>query len=137
MKLTSAALTLVLLAIPVVPRAQVESQTAPFEVQLRSDASSVSVGFDMKRLEPSTLEKDGETFQTILVPGEGMTYDRGRPVLPALGRFVVVSPDAGLELEVVASELRRVHPDHPLAPTPTWLHSLSRTPTSIPWFRLR
>jgi len=69
----------------------------------------------MSNLEPRLLEKDGESFEALTLPGESTTYERGRPLLPAVSRFVIVSPDAGLELEVGSADFRRVPATRQLA----------------------
>ncbi|NQT33816.1 T9SS type A sorting domain-containing protein [bacterium] len=56
---------------------------------------------------------DGQTFETLSIPGEGVVYEEGKPILPAIRRFVVVPPQTGLELIVHPGEERRVRAELP------------------------
>ncbi|NQT33813.1 T9SS type A sorting domain-containing protein [bacterium] len=82
---------------------------------ISSDNQAVCLSFELTGLETSEVIKDGETFGAYGIPGEGTTYDYGRPLLPAVSRFVVVPPTAGLELVVDADEPRRIRAGNPPA----------------------
>jgi len=47
---------------------------------------------------------EGDTALLYSIPNEGFLYLPGRPLLPAISRFVVVPPDKGLELLITNDE---------------------------------
>ena len=77
-----------------------------------TDNQSICVGFNLIDIERKEVVKDNETFDAYVLPGEGMTYEYGKPVLPLVSRFVVVPPDVGIELIINADEPRHVKGDH-------------------------
>ncbi len=77
-----------------------------------SDIQAIQLEFDMSRIERTTVERDNEAFDAFLMPGAGATMEYGKPILPAVSRFVVVPPDAGLELRVDAGEPHRIRTDN-------------------------
>ncbi|MDP8229064.1 MAG: C25 family peptidase propeptide domain-containing protein, partial [Candidatus Electryoneaceae bacterium] len=79
---------------------------------ISSDNDAVSLNFDLSDVDPTQVDKDGETYDLHLLPVEGMTYEYNKPILPMVSRFVVVSPDAGLELIFRSDEPRRVPADY-------------------------
>ncbi|HHE46560.1 MAG TPA: hypothetical protein ENL08_02510, partial [Bacteroidetes bacterium] len=78
-----------------------------------SDNQSLTIGFELNDLRIEGMVKDGRNFDSYSIPGEGITYDYGKPILPAVSRFVVVPPYSGLELAVDADPPRRVLADNP------------------------
>ena len=78
-----------------------------------SDHRSVSLEFELPEIQKQEVEREGELFEAYDVPGEGVTYEYGRPLLPAISRFVVVPPTAGLELVVRPDHPRTVRSIHP------------------------
>ncbi len=80
---------------------------------LSSDAESVSLAFDLTVVEKSTVAKDDEIFTTHTMANSGVTLKPGYPQLPAVTRFVVVPPNAGLELVIDASDPRQIDAEHP------------------------
>ncbi|MBM3329283.1 MAG: hypothetical protein FJY67_07410, partial [Calditrichaeota bacterium] len=77
--------------------------------------AALSLEYDLSVLTPTVFVREGERYANYLVPGEGMTFDQGMPLLPAISRFVVVPPEAGLEFIVDPGESRTLIPDLPLA----------------------
>ncbi len=71
-----------------------------------SNAHSIKLGFDIQNLEQKRIEKDGDEFELMQVPEEGMTFEYGRPLLPAISRFVLVPPNAGLQFSYTFDEPR-------------------------------
>ncbi|MBM3325492.1 MAG: hypothetical protein FJY65_00705 [Calditrichaeota bacterium] len=82
---------------------------------LRSNTSATALAFTADRLEAKTIQVQGVEYDAFLEPGEGTTYERNMPILPAVSRFVVVPPDAGLELVVNPGEARYFHKNNPPA----------------------
>ncbi|NQT35569.1 hypothetical protein HQ587_10300, partial [bacterium] len=80
-----------------------------------SDNQAINIDFELVDLEERTVVKEGETFTVFNLNGEGITYEYGKPVLPAIIRFVVIPPEANVELMVTADEPRRIRGDYLLA----------------------
>lgn len=73
---------------------------------ISEDIQSISLGFELNNLEIREIVRENRTFDALAIPGEGITYEYGRPVLPSISRFVVVPPQVGLELLVESGEPR-------------------------------
>ena len=87
---------------------------ADSHVQVVSEGvEAVSLGFDLSDFESQVMDQEGESCEFLFFPGEGLTYEYGKPILPAISRFVVVPPRAGLELDVEASEPRTIRLNNP------------------------
>ncbi|MCF7811859.1 hypothetical protein K9N50_12835, partial [bacterium] len=82
---------------------------------LSADNQSISMNFEMSDLEINEVVTDNESFDSYSIPGEGTTYEYGKPMLPAISRFVVVPPQTGLELRIETDEPRIVKSDNPPA----------------------
>ena len=83
-------------------------------VQIVSDGShSISLSFELTDVEIRTVVKDDRTFEAYGIIGEGVIVDYGKPILPAVGRFVVIPPDVNVELVVRADEPRYIPADTP------------------------
>ncbi|MCF7811725.1 hypothetical protein K9N50_12130, partial [bacterium] len=80
---------------------------------LSADNRLISMNFELSDLEIREIIKGNSTFEACTILGEGMTCDNGKPILPAISRFVVVPPNAGLELVVNAGEPRIVKASNP------------------------
>ncbi len=80
---------------------------------ISSSPEAVVLQCDLKDLNSTTIEQGGQQFSSHLLPDEATTYSPGRPVLPAVCRFVVVSPNSNLELVVTPSEPRLVNAELP------------------------
>lgn len=86
-------------------------------IQIVSIASgAVTLHFQPVDLRSETIYRGGSQFSSLTLSDEATTITPGRPVLPAISRFVVVSSDANLELVVSAGEPRRVKADQPPLP---------------------
>jgi hypothetical protein len=77
------------------------------------DMQAVNLEFNLQNLTARTVEDGLQSVTLYEIPGEGITYQDGKPVLPAVSRFVVVPPDAGLQLVVTADEPRVIPAEHP------------------------
>jgi len=89
--------------------AAVESnQVKNQHVTLTSSSASISLAFNARDLEISVNDSDGAPRDAFTLPEEGYTIQKDKPVLPAVTRIVVVSPQAGLELSVQSSTPRIV-----------------------------
>ncbi|MDP8228785.1 MAG: C25 family cysteine peptidase, partial [Candidatus Electryoneaceae bacterium] len=82
---------------------------------LSSDQGAVRLGFDLSDINTQDVVFEGDLFTSFAMTGEGIAYEYGKPLLPAVIRYVVVPGDVGLELIVDADEPRRVQADGPPA----------------------
>jgi len=82
---------------------------------ISSDASEIDLEFTLTKLESYQVILENQDYNAVLIPGEGTTFEYGKPVLPMVCRFVVVPSDAGLELEYQVNNQRRVRADLPPA----------------------
>ena len=107
MVIRSALAALLLTAYMAPASAAPDSQPARATVA-ESDFQAVTLNFELAGLDRQEVEQDGQSREFYGLASEGVVYERGKPVLPMVSRFVVVPPDAGLELVVTASEPRRI-----------------------------
>ena len=80
-----------------------------------SNNVNIRLSFGLTDVSMTNIVQNGESTASHMIDGEGGTFDYGRPQLPAVTRFVVVPPRAGLELVVHAGEPRRAESDRPPA----------------------
>ncbi len=80
---------------------------------LSSTPNAINIRCDLTDLKMEAVEVDNELKSSISIAGEPTTYYPGKPVLPAVTRFVVVPANSNLELIVTPSEPRRVRGEHP------------------------
>lgn len=78
------------------------AQNANF-VPIRAEVTSSSVDnvkmrFDMSDLQPTEVVADGVPRASFMVDGEGAVIEPGRPMLPAVSRYLIVAPDANVGL---------------------------------------
>ena len=93
-----------------------EQQTTKVDFRaqiLSSDHISCVLSFDLSDVSEEKSSENDETFTSFTISGEGTTYEPERPLLPAVSRFVVVPPQAGLELVARGEGLRRIEAEHP------------------------
>ena len=69
---------------------------------LSSSNLGITLAFELSDLDRQTVVHDGQDFEELRIPFEGFTDEPGKPQLPAVSRFVVVPPDADLELVIRA-----------------------------------
>ncbi len=74
---------------------------------LSSDASSISLEFNLNNLESESILVDGEDYMALRINGEGAILKYGKPALPMVSRFVVVPPDVGVALDFSVGNQRR------------------------------
>lgn len=77
-----------------------------------SDAYSLGLEFTISNLDAIEVSEDGHTYDFQYIPGEGTTYEYNKPILPAISRFIVVPPDAGIQLNIDADDPRSVSADN-------------------------
>jgi len=114
-KLARLLLTILIVSPVHTARAFTETASALIDVRYAAFASKINLSFDLPQSQASVLERDGATFTAYSIPGEGMTYERNRPLLPAVSRFIVVPPDAGLTLDINLTEPTRIKASSPPA----------------------
>ena len=79
----------------------------------RNDLQATNLEFNLQNLSMQIVEEGLQSVTIFEIPGEGITYEEGKPVLPAVSRFIVVPPEAGLQLVVTADEPRVIPAGHP------------------------
>ena len=79
--------------------AQSQLEATPIGVQLLNRPDGIGIEFAAKSVDPAMVTKRGATYQAYTIPGEGTTFEFDRPILPAISRFVIVDPEAGLEFQ--------------------------------------
>ncbi len=80
---------------------------------VQSNASGLMMDHNMNGVDFHTADRNDDSFTAVSIPGEGLTYEEGKPVLPMVSRFVIVPPTAGIELIVNASDPIRIEANHP------------------------
>ncbi|MFH0766069.1 MAG: C25 family cysteine peptidase, partial [Calditrichota bacterium] len=80
---------------------------------LASDRQVCALYFETSDVEINSAQVEGVDQDIYSIPGEGVTIEPGRPMLPALSRFVVVPPQCGLALQVETQSARAVRSVHP------------------------
>jgi hypothetical protein len=78
-----------------------------------SDFQAVTLSFELNGIDRQVIEQNGQSCEFYDIPDEGVVYERGKPILPMVSRFVIVPPQAGLELVVTASEPQRIQASLP------------------------
>ncbi len=87
--------------------------------QINFQNVSISFGFEELQLDVTNLNKSEpsdnqlEIINRFGLGNEGITYQHGQPILPAVSRFVIVPPNSGLELIVRSDTAQRIKADHP------------------------
>ena len=92
---------------------------------ISSTSEKLTIGFNIQDL-PAAIstqaaldqpgaDREREDSDLYVIPDEGFINEYGKPVLPAISRFVVVPPRAGLELVVIADEPQRIRGANPVA----------------------
>jgi hypothetical protein len=74
---------------------------------LRSaDPNGVEVAFGLEWFQTDPLTVDGETLQTITIPGVLLPNNAGAPNLPGTGRYIALPRGATATVEVVSAQTR-------------------------------
>jgi len=89
------------------------SQVRNEHVTLTTSARSIKLAFKAPDLGITSNMVEGVALDSITLPEEGYTYEKDRPVLPAMTRVVIVPATAGLELVVEAGTPRIERAEHP------------------------
>jgi len=79
-----------------------EALSTPVTVSCLTNSSAITLKIELEDLHESISTGDFSQFADVA--GPGTTYERNRPILPSVSRFVVVPPDAGLELCIEADQ---------------------------------
>ena len=91
--------------LPAVSESSEMNQNFNSNATAHSGDNGVLIEFDLSGIEQNrVIDQNNASFSSVMVPDEGFTYDYGMPVLPMVSRFVIVPPDAGLELIVTAED---------------------------------
>ncbi len=80
---------------------------------IANELSNVALCFNVASLQSEEIETEEGMFEQMVIPEEGFIYIKGKPVLPAITRFVIVPPDKAVELVVDEGEVRYVTPKLP------------------------
>lgn len=88
-------------------------QADAVQADVTSDANQVSLTVSIAELQPVTLSQDDHYYTHFTIPSEGTTYQPDKPILPMVSRFIIVPPQAVLELSVQSDQPRTVRPDTP------------------------
>ena len=100
--------------------------------RLETSPNGLRLCTELNNLEIDEIQIEGETFQTVVIPGEGSICQSGLPILPAITRFVVVSPQAGLDLIVKTAEPRRMKAEYqPVVFTDDLMYSIQEADEGI------
>ena len=75
---------------------------------IKSTSRCITLDFNLDDLQLQNVVQQDKSGSSFNVTSEGMTYEYGKPILPAVSRFVVVPPSAGLELIVHPGEVKRL-----------------------------
>ncbi len=82
---------------------------------VNSDVAAISLEFNLSTVENNPLEVEGVNYDMMSLSGEGVTMENGKPMLPMVSRFVVVPPDAAVELSyTINSQTRHKSENQPL-----------------------
>ncbi|MBM3330004.1 MAG: hypothetical protein FJY67_11150, partial [Calditrichaeota bacterium] len=85
-----------------------EGLTAGHAMQIsRIDLSGITLSVTPETIDRVEYSDETGRFERMEIPGEGYLSEPGRPLLPAVTRWVIVPGDKALELVVTASEPRR------------------------------
>ncbi len=84
-------------------------------VTAQAGVTGVMLDFRSHDLEPEVVTRNQENFTSFTIEGEGFTYEYGKPVLPMVSRFVIVPPDAAVELEVTVGSIETIPANFPPA----------------------
>ena len=108
------ALTLIFLTAPAIQvfAADILGKTSSAVIS-SSTSQAITIDFDLSAVESEALISGDISQDDYIQGGEGITYEQGRPTLPAVIRTVIVHPTAGLELVVQAGEPRLVRAVRP------------------------
>ncbi len=77
-----------------------------------SGNQSIELEFNLINLERTEVISDGSTSEYQYISGEGSTYEYGKPILPAISRFIVIPSDVGVELSYSSDDPRIVRAEN-------------------------
>ncbi len=76
---------------------------------VESSREMIKINFDLQGVEGSVFSDGNLSYSRFSLPGEGFTFEKNKPLLPAATRVVIVPPDCGLELSVATSDPRVIN----------------------------
>jgi hypothetical protein len=76
---------------------------------LLSNNSSLILDFVVPMAESSEVEINDEIYQRLLLPGEGLTDEIGRPQLPALGRWIAIPTGTSATIQILNTAFTVLH----------------------------
>ncbi len=100
-------LSLLLCGASIVCAADFDMRTSCVQIGSKS-STSLSLAFDLSQVEQQTTDQNGVDRESFVIQGEGFTYVKGMPILPAVSRLVVVPAGAGLALHIDADTPRQL-----------------------------
>ncbi|MBN2018090.1 MAG: T9SS type A sorting domain-containing protein [Candidatus Cloacimonetes bacterium] len=84
---------------------------------LRQNSSDLSLNFSIQEYFTTDTEVDGETLQTIHIPGVFLPNNEGAPDLPGMSRYIAIPEGASVTFEIVDYRTEVV-PSMDIAPAP-------------------
>ena len=78
---------------------------------ISSTADGIAIDFDIVDLSQANIDQEGSEVDIVHILTEGIICEYGKPMLPAVSRFVVVPPQSGLELVITTGEAYRFEAD--------------------------
>ena len=79
---------------------------------LSSTANEIVLDFNLSGVSNEIITRDGQDYQFFSFSDEGIFVESGKPVLPAVSRFVVVPPQTGLRFVVHDDQQRHLRSTH-------------------------
>ncbi len=71
-----------------------------------SDATGLTIHYRLAGILSSDIQREGEWYQMVRLPGEGFSADIGLPQVPAITRYMAVPPQANISVQVLKSQFR-------------------------------
>ncbi len=71
---------------------------------LSSSEDGLSLRFALPVMGVEEISMGSERYQSVTIPGGGLTGDIGQPALPTFTRLVMIPDDAGVEIEVTVED---------------------------------
>jgi hypothetical protein len=91
-----------------VPASEVSPQDAPRIEVAASDAGGLSLVFELPLLAAERLSADGREFQSLAIPGGGLSGNVGEPGIPSFTRFLVVPDGAAASVSVTPEDVEEI-----------------------------
>jgi hypothetical protein len=92
-----------------------ESSTTSTPTIIQSDNTSLILDFTVPTAEIQEMQINGERYQRLFLPGEGLTQEVGRSQLPTLGRWIAVPAGTNATVQVLESSFT-IMPEYKIYP---------------------